>query len=128
MRKFEDLDVWREAHQVVLAVYRTTGAFPRGERFGLVDQMRRSATSVAGNIAEGCGLRSTAQLVRHLILASGSATELEYYVRLTNDLRYLPTPDAQLLRRHIQNVRRQLWAFTRYLESTEAQKHPNEAR
>ncbi|MBW4518829.1 MAG: four helix bundle protein [Scytolyngbya sp. HA4215-MV1] len=53
IERFEQLDVWQEAHQLVLLVYRATGTFPQDEKFGLVSQMRRSAVSVPANIAEG---------------------------------------------------------------------------
>ncbi len=52
-RSFRDLVVWQNAHLFVLAVYRLTAAFPKQETYGLISQMRRTAVSVAANIAEG---------------------------------------------------------------------------
>lgn len=52
-RTFQDLLVWRKAHQFVLAVYKLTGEFPKQETYGLVSQMRRAAVSIPANIAEG---------------------------------------------------------------------------
>ncbi len=51
--KFEDLEVWKKAHRLVLEVYNITKAFPAEERFGLISQMRRAAVSIPANVAEG---------------------------------------------------------------------------
>ncbi len=51
-RNFRDLVVWQKAHELVLAVYRLTRAFPDHEKFGLTSQIRRAAVSVAANVAE----------------------------------------------------------------------------
>ncbi|MFQ6614929.1 MAG: four helix bundle protein, partial [Fidelibacterota bacterium] len=50
---FQELDVWKEAHEFVLSVYKYTESFPQSERYGLVSQFRRAAISIAANIAEG---------------------------------------------------------------------------
>ena len=50
---FEDLDVWKNAHQFVLTVYKLTNQFPKEELFGLTSQFRRAAISIPANIAEG---------------------------------------------------------------------------
>ena len=52
-RSFEDLIVWQKSHQLTLRVYKLTAEFPKHEIYGLTSQMRRSAVSVAANIAEG---------------------------------------------------------------------------
>jgi len=53
MQRFTDLSVWRRSHKLVLEVYRLSAMFPADERFGFVSQLRRAATSVPTNIAEG---------------------------------------------------------------------------
>jgi four helix bundle protein len=50
---FQQLEVWQEAHKLVLTVYEITKELPPDERFGLVTQMRRVAVSIPANIAEG---------------------------------------------------------------------------
>jgi four helix bundle protein len=59
-RTFQDLLVWRKAHEFVLAVYAFTAAFPKQETYGLVLQMRRAAVSIPANIAEGFRRRGKA--------------------------------------------------------------------
>ena len=51
--RFEQLEVWEKAHELVLKIYKITKDFPSEEKFGLVSQMRRAAVSIPANIAEG---------------------------------------------------------------------------
>jgi four helix bundle protein len=71
---------------MTLEIYQTTRSFPREERYGLTTQLRRGASSIAANIAEGCGRRSDAEFGRFLVIAMGSASELEYHLLLAKDL------------------------------------------
>jgi four helix bundle protein len=89
MKDFRDLKVWRLAHTVTLAVYQCTRDFPREETYGMISQLRRCSASVAANIAEGCGRRGNPEFGRFLGMAMGSASELEYFLLLARDLRYL---------------------------------------
>jgi four helix bundle protein len=73
-------------------VYRETAGFPKEERFGLVSQLRRAASSVPANIAEGFGRRSTKDLLRFLEIANGSLEETKYFLRLSKDLQYMNDP------------------------------------
>lgn len=85
---FEDLIVWQKAHQVVLSVYRLSGGFPKYETYGLVNQFRRAAVSIAANIAEGFRKRSKPDKARFFNIAQGSLEECRYYLILSRDLKY----------------------------------------
>jgi hypothetical protein len=61
MRNYEDLQVWRKAHDLTLEIYKSTRCFPSDERFGLTSQIRRSCSSIGANLAEGCGPRPIAK-------------------------------------------------------------------
>lgn len=86
---FRRLIAWQKGHELALAVYQVTKAFPSDERFGLVSQRRRAAVSVPANIAEGCTRRHTAEFRQALNVAKGSLAELEYYLDLGKDLGYV---------------------------------------
>ena len=86
MQDFKNLKVWEKSHQVAIILCRLTRGFPREEIYGLTSQIRRSATSIGANIAEGCGRGSNADMARFLQVAMGSACELEYHLLLSRDL------------------------------------------
>jgi four helix bundle protein len=85
--------------------------------FGLTEQMRRSSSSIATNIAEGCGRGSQAELVRFLRISQGSAKELEYHELLARDLGYLNDEQYGRLLTGTREVQRMLSALTRRLDS-----------
>jgi four helix bundle protein len=117
MRNFRELKVWEKTHHWVLEIYRVTGSFPSEERFGLVAQLRRSAASVAANIAEGCGRGSERDFNRFLKIAAGSATEAEYHLLLAHDLGYLDDASFRDLDERINEVKRMLNSFIQRLEA-----------
>lgn len=86
MRDFRKLDVWARAHRLTLALYKVTRSFPKEELYGLTSQIRRSSASICANIAEGCGRGGDKEFRRFLLIALGSASELEYHLLLSADL------------------------------------------
>ncbi len=95
-RTFQDLVVWRKAHELVLAVYSFTAGFPKTETYGLALQMRRAAVSVPANIAEGFRRRGKADKARYMNMAEGSLEESRYYLILAKDLGYGDTGTGSL--------------------------------
>ena len=86
MGDFKKLEVWQAAHTLACAVYTNTGTFPKTEAYGLTAQLRRSAASIAANIAEGCGRNGDVEFGRFVRISLGSATELEYHLLLSRDI------------------------------------------
>ena len=92
MGDFKKLKVWQKSHELVLAVYQSTAGFPGHERFGLTAQLRRAASSIPANLAEGCGKGTDNEMGRYVRISLASATELEYHLLLAKDLGYLSPP------------------------------------
>ena len=92
--------------------------FPREELYGLTSQMRRAASSVPTNLAEGCGRGSDPDFARFVQIGMGSACELEYQLILANDLGYLPTDDYPKFDADVQEVKRMLASLLSRLRDT----------
>src|SRR5438128_12545873 len=106
MKDFRKLLVWDKAHQLTLAIYHVTATLPREETYGLVSQMRRAASSIPSNIAEGCGRDGDAELSRFCVMARGSASELEYPLLLSRDLKLIPPNDYEHLSQQTVEIKR----------------------
>ena len=91
-KSFQDLIVWQKSHALALRIYRVTARYPKTELYGLISQVRRAATSVPANIAEGFKRASRADKARMLNVAQGSLEELRYYLLLAKDLGYESDP------------------------------------
>jgi four helix bundle protein len=117
MQDFKKLKVWEKGHQLTLAVYEVTASFPKEELYGLTSQMRRAASSVVFNIAEGCGRTGRADFARFLQMATGSASELEYQLLLAHDLNFLEPQDYQKLAAKVVELKRMLTSLIQRLRS-----------
>ncbi len=117
MQNFRNLKVWNKAHKLTLDVYRSSRSFPRDELYGLTSQMRRAATSIGANVAEGCCRKGDIELSRFLQIAMGSASELEYELLLAGDLKLLNPADFQRLEGEVTEVKRMLAALIRTLKA-----------
>jgi four helix bundle protein len=95
VQDFRELRVWQKAHELTLAVYKATASFPREELFGLTSQIRRSCSSIAANLAEGCGRSGDAEFARYCAIAAGSASETEYRLLLARDLKMIKPADYE---------------------------------
>lgn len=108
MKDFRSLTVWHKAHELTLLIYRETKRFPKEELYGLTSQIRRAASSIPANIAEGCGKGSNADFARYLQTAFGSATECEYHLLLSRDLELLENNIYTELESKLLEVKRML--------------------
>ena len=94
----EDLEVFRRAYELSLALHRASLDFPRIEQFGgLADQLRRASRSVCGLMAEGAGRQqgSSREFARYLTMAVGSAEEVRLWCRYCADLGYVEAGRAE---------------------------------
>jgi len=117
MQNYKDLKVWEKAHLFTLKVYESTKAFPKEEIYSLTNQLRRSASSIPANIAEGCGKNSKNDFAHYLNIALGSTNESEYYLILSKDLKYLEEDLFQILFNLINEVKGMLIALINKVRS-----------
>jgi four helix bundle protein len=119
LRDYHKYDVYQNAHNLVLQVYkRVVAAMPDSERFGLTSQLRRAAYSIPLNIVEGCGKSTDKDFARFLDNALGSAQELEYLIRLIEDLGFSATNALDDIKLLIGVVKAQLINLIKSLRKT----------
>jgi four helix bundle protein len=117
VKSFRELEVWQKAVKLAVEVYRVSKQFPRDERFGLTNQIRRASTSIPANIAEGSERDGTKEFLQFLGIASGSLAEVETFLLLAMELQMLPQPDYQALSMKAGEVGRLLNGLKRSLRS-----------
>ena len=93
IKNFTDLNAYKEAHKLVLIIYKFTAKFPKEERYGLINQMRRATVSITSNIAEGFSRDTIKDKCQFYTLAQGSLTELQSQLLISRDLSYLTRED-----------------------------------
>lgn len=86
---FRKLKIWQEGYKLVLLIYKLTNSFPREEKYGLSDQIRRSANSVIANIAESCGRCDKKDKIRQLYIARGEVEETKSHLEVSRGLNYV---------------------------------------
>ncbi|HNW20871.1 MAG TPA: four helix bundle protein [Bacteroidales bacterium] len=86
---FEKLIVWQKAREFVVFVYDIVASFPKEERYGLIDQIRRAAISVVANIAEGSSRTSKKDKAHFTQMAYSSLIEILSHFYIAYDLNYI---------------------------------------
>lgn len=86
MQDYRKLAVWNKAHAMVLDVYAVSRTFPASERYGLQSQIRKSASSIATNLAEGCGRNTAGAFATFVEISFASANETKYQLLLSRDI------------------------------------------
>jgi four helix bundle protein len=85
VKSYQELEVWKKAHELALLVFGMTERFPKSDQYGIVSQARRPASSVPANIAEGFGRGTTREFLRSLQIARGELEETRYFMLLSRD-------------------------------------------
>src|SRR5882724_9092785 len=97
VRSYRELIAWQKAMDLVESVYKITSQFPKEEMYSLSSQLKRAAVSVASNIAEGQGRKSTREFLRHLSIDYGSLVETETQLIIGNRLQFMTEPQLNSL-------------------------------
>ncbi len=116
VERFEDLEVWQKAREVVNAVYQVSsdGLFSRD--YALRDQIRRACISIPSNISEGFARRSNREFVQFLFIAKGSAAEVENQLYLALDQGYITQEEFNSVYEGLELLSKQLSKFITYLK------------
>ncbi len=97
MANFQQLDVYKVAQEYIKEIYQITKSYPKDEKYGLIDQIRRATVSIAANIAEGCGRYHPKDFTQFLRIARGSSYEVIALLDASLNLEYLNKKDHDAL-------------------------------
>ena len=116
VERFEDLEVWQKAREVVNAVYQVSSDGPFSRDYALRDQIRRACISISSNISEGFARRSNREFVQFLFIAKGSAAEVENQLYLALDQGYITQEEFNSVYEGLELLSKQLSKFITYLK------------
>ena len=116
MFSFEKLRVYQYARELVKDVYLLQDTFPKDERYALGDQIRRAATSITANLAEGSGRQSLKEKIHFIEIAFGSMTEVFCELQTACDLNYIKPEQLDALRPQFTEVAKMLSGLRSNLE------------
>ena len=108
VKNYQELIAWQKAMDLVEEIYKDSKSFPREELYGLTSQIRRAGVSIASNIAEGQGRRTTPDFLRHLSIAYGSLREVETQILIAGRLGYVAATTVERVMRGTGEVGRLL--------------------
>lgn len=114
---FRDLKIWKKGYSLLLEIYKVTNFFPEEEKFGLTNQIRRSANSVIANIAEAQGRFHYADKCRVLYQARGESTETQSHLSVAFGLNYIDKAKFQKLDKEYEGLAVGINFYVRKLKS-----------
>ncbi|MDD8017806.1 MAG: four helix bundle protein [Bacteroidota bacterium] len=119
MQDFKKLLVWQKGHVLTKEIYLATSKFPKDELYGVTSQLRRAVLSIPTNIAEGVGRGSDADFKRFLHIAFGSASETEYLILISKELKYLSQDEAVSFDNQIIEIKKMLSSLINTLKKSD---------
>ena len=119
MQSYRDLKVWQEGMNLAELSYRLTRTFPKEETYGMISQIRRAATSIPANIAEGYGRKTRGEYIQFLYIAQGSLKELETHFLLSVRVEIASSQTINPVLNQCQSVGKLLFLLIRSLEKRE---------
>jgi four helix bundle protein len=128
MSTFEKLEAFQGAVDLTVGIYEATATFPRTETYGLSSQLRRAATGVASNIAEGQGRLSRGEWRQFLSQARGSLFEVEAQLILAHRLVLLTEDHCRELQTIARHTGKLLAGLIRYVLREEQRSRENRSR
>ena len=91
--------------------------FPKNEKFGLTNQMRRAAVSIPSNIAEGAARQGTKDAIQFFVVSRGSLSELDTQMEIVSKLQFVDKNEIEKIQNQIDTVDALLSGLIRYRKS-----------
>lgn len=117
MNRFKKLDVWKQALNLSVEVYRATEKFPKKEIYGLASQMQRAGVSVPSNIAEGAARNHDGEFYHFLGIACGSAAELYTQTMIACELGYITRAQSDKITGELDHIMNRIFKLQDQLQT-----------
>ena len=115
MNNYKELKIWQKSVDLAVQVYRLTQDFPKEELYGITSQIRRSAVSVASNIAEGAGRNSKKEFCNFLGISNGSICELETQLIIAQRVNFVDGQALESIQQEIVEIQKMSWSLSKSL-------------
>lgn len=109
MHNFRNLQIWQDSIDLATEIYKITSAFPKDEKYNLISQLRRSATSISSNIAEGAGRNTSKEFNYFLGISTGSSYELETQLVIAERLELLDKNDFEKIIESLHSIQKRTY-------------------
>ena len=117
MHNYKELKIWQKSMDLVENVFQLIANFPDSEKYGLIDQIKRSSISVPSNIAEGAGRNSNKDFSRFLSISRGSLNELNTQLIISHRLNFIENDRLNKLENEINEIQKMIYKFNQGLET-----------
>lgn len=117
MHNLKEIKIWHKAIDLATEVYKALANFPQDEKYSLTGQTKRSAVSIASNIAEGAGRNSDKEFIHFLGIANGSSYELQTQLIIANRLELLSDGATAILIDQLDELQKMNYGFQKKLKS-----------
>jgi len=111
MKDYKKLSFWVKSHSFAKEIYKITTSFPKAEEYGIKSQLKRASLSIPTNIVEGCGRESKKEFKRFLVIASGSAAEVEYLLYFSYEIGYITESAHVDLNKKVIEIKKMLTSY-----------------
>ena len=118
-KKFEDMEVWKKSMILTRLIYQTTNQPSFLKDYNLVSQIRKSAVSIASNIAEGFERDGNKEFINFLYIAKGSCGELRCQLYIAKDQHYLKADSFQEMYNLATEISVSLNKLIKYLQESD---------
>jgi len=116
--RFEDLDCWQEARILVKQIYSLCAGVDFKKDFSLADQVKRAATSIMANIAEGFSRKGDKEFIQFLFISKSSAAELQSHLYIALDQKYINQSQFEEAFEKADKIQRKISNLIKYLRGS----------
>lgn len=123
IERFEDIVAWQKARELVKEVYRMSSNGKFAKDYGLRDQLRRASVSIMLNIAEGFARKTNKEFIQFLVIAHGSAAEVQSALYIALDQEYISQMQFEALYKRTDETSKLIMGFSNYLRNSSTNSH-----